>query len=177
MRYPGKEHLYVERGEPHADGYTGDLIKEVQLVQNLYLRGDLAETGLDLLKKTASAEILELSANCMVYYAWQKRLQSEAVDATDAAYVRSALLVIADNLNKYFGEFPDAQVVYGQAFPETKSAVYSRLLETQWLPILAESTRRLAWFAEESGYERSLTEVLKWARRIPAGQIWTAISY
>jgi hypothetical protein len=170
MRYPGKYQLYLDRGEPYGDDSMSRLVQQVQLAQDLYRRGDLAEAGWDLLNSIAYTKWIELSASCLTFYAWQERLQRENHDNPLA---REQWLTIANNLNKYFGDLPDPQIIYGQAYPDQAAPIYTRLLESNQVPILAESTRRLARFAEENHYPHSA--VVRWARRIPASEMWTAI--
>jgi hypothetical protein len=168
MRYPGRDQLYIKRGEPLGDPSMSRLVRRVQLTQDLYRSGDLTEAGWDLLDDIANTKFFELSASCLAFYAWQERLQQKG---QDEPYVREKWYIIANNLYRYFGELPDPQIIYGQAYPEQVPAIYPRLLESNQVPILAESARRLARFASEHGFNRAA--VMRWARRIPVGQIWT----
>jgi hypothetical protein len=170
MRYPGKDQLYINRGEPPGDTSMSRLVKHVQLTQDLYRRGDLAEAGWDLLDEIAYTKWFELSASCLAFYAWQERIQREGQENSQE---REKLFIIANNLYRYFGELPDPQVIYGQAYPEQATAIYTRLLESNQVPILAESSRLLERFAIEHGFTQAA--LTRWARRIPVGQIWTVI--
>lgn len=172
MPFPGKAQLYIDRGEPHTDPSVSRLVKNVRITQDLYRSSDLATASWGLLDEIAYTKWLELSASCLAFYAWQERLQQEGQDNSDA---REKWLLIADNLHHYFSDLPDPEVIFGQAYPDQSEAVYTRLLEADQVPILAESARRLALYAEQRDFNQAA--VVRWARRIPAGQMWSVISH
>jgi hypothetical protein len=74
------------------------------------------------------------------------------------------------NLETYFGDLPDVQVVLALEDPDRRSLM-NELLVNRTQPLLARSARALADYAIEYGDEDHA--LVRAVRRIPAGQEWT----
>jgi len=163
LRYPGRDELYDDELNPHIP--PGRANREIQLGQKLYQSGELFKNPPHgLLEAVAYAKWTDPVLSCMGFYAWMvnpKNLRE--------SFVRE----IARNLNRFFGNLPDSRVIYGQVFDKERKQIYLDLISENHLPILAESARILARFAEENGNPNAA--VVQAVRRIPAGEIWTVI--
>lgn len=168
MRLPGRNELYQDEFMPNVS--YGRLLREVQLGQQLYRSGELVSQALspegsDLMRELLYAKWSDPILSCMGFFGLQR----------DSHHFSEPWLLeqTARNLNGLFGELPDSRVAYGLEFEEERDAVYAQLLTQDDVPVLAESARILARYAERHGGDAA--RVARIARRIPANEIWSLI--
>jgi hypothetical protein len=164
LRLPGREDLYRQELAPHVP--YGRMLRELQLGQQLYKSDEMLELRRsDLGMELVYAKWTDPVLGCMAFYAWRgEALRSGR--AEEYLYRHTA-----KNLNRFFPGLPDSRVIYGQVFEKKREEVYAQLLKEGALPVLAESTRLLAAWAEEKDDKDAA--VVKAARRVKLGQPWT----
>jgi hypothetical protein len=160
--------MYEDELSPHIS--PARTLREIQLGQRLYRSGELLKApDLHTLQMAAYAKWTDPVISCMSYYAWEKRLETGSRSERHSA--KRQMNIMARNLKHYFGDLADSRVIFGQFYEKQRQEIYQDLLAKDQVPILAESARRLASFALENGWPQA--GVVRLARRIPAGEIWT----
>ncbi len=164
LRLPGREALYQQETVPYVS--YGRMLRELQMGQQLYKSSEMLELqrsglGMELVYAKWTDPVL----GCMAFYAWQAEV-ARTGENQQGLYRQTA-----ENLNRFFPGLPDSRVIYGQVFAAKRDEVYTQLLAEGALPVLAESTRLLAGWAEAHG--RADAAVVQAARRVKLGQPWT----
>ncbi len=168
LRLPNRPDLYTQELVP--DLPYGRMVRELQLGQQLYRSGELVEQKFSGSLSKALTNLLYAKwtdpiLSCMGFLAWQRYDQTPS-----HSEVLPLLRETATNLERYFSGLPDTWIVYGLAFPEERVVVFDSLLRWDRVPVLAESVRILAGYAEEAG--RPDAPVVLFARRMSVGQSW-----
>jgi hypothetical protein len=165
LRLPGQDHLYYQEHSLYIP--YGKMLRELQLGQQLYESGELLDAphegyAMELVYAKWTDPIL----GAMGYHAWH--------NVSEGRPNRGGVMeTTASNMYQFFGELPDAQVVYGLQFERDRERVFQQMLTTGVSPILAESTRQLAHWAMTAGNSQSF--IAEIARHIRAGQPWTVL--
>ncbi len=173
LRFPGREELY--RNELIPDISYGRMVRELQLGQLAYRSGELLpslerekQEGSEMAFLLLHAKWTDPILSCMAYFDIARRRAAGILPSPEQ--FDWILEETARNLERFF-PIPDSRVIYGMQFEAHREGVWGELLDTGEIPVLAESARRLASFAEEAG--RGTAPVVEAARRIPMEQIWT----
>ncbi|MDT5271383.1 MAG: Caspase domain [Acidobacteriota bacterium] len=177
LRLPGRPELYADEKEPEVP--YGRMVRELQLGQQLYRSGELIEQKFKgrlsgALDNLLRAKWTDPVVSCMAYLAWRRYAETQPEQSeSNATEFNSALLEAASNLHKYFYGLPDSHLVFGLAFPEQQTIEFGYLLDMNRVPVLAESARILASYAEETGREDAA--VVRVARRMSVRQSWASV--
>jgi hypothetical protein len=173
LRFPGRDDLYGDELVPHVS--YGRMLRDLQLGQQLYRRGDLlgglkkaAEAGSQTAPYLLYAKWMDPVLSCMAYFECLRQKEHEG--PVDKNWLMDAT---ARNLNRFFTELPDSRVIYGLWFPGEREPIFARLLENGEIPVLAASAQHLASYAEEQG--KADAPVAEISRRIAPDQVWTVV--
>ncbi len=174
LRLPGRDEFYTDERVRHVP--YARLLRELTLGQQLYRSGQLYGPGLgvpwsDPLRELLYAKWSDPVLSCMAFFALKRAGERRA--ASDPAAERWLMDETARNLEHFFGQLPDSRVAHGLAFEADRERDFSGLLDANELPLLAESTRHLARYAEASG--RTEARVVEVANRIRTEQIWSLV--
>jgi hypothetical protein len=177
LRLPGRDDLYSHEEVPHIS--YGRMVHELQLGQQLYRSGELitvnqrlSEQGYETATSLLYAKWTDPILGCMAYYTRRRADEMGPAPGQGEREMdenRALMQTTAHNLFHYFGELPDARVIYGLDQGQMGEDILADLIAGGEIPVLAESTRRLAGLAQD----RVLSRL---ARSIPIDQIWTLTS-
>jgi len=181
LRFPNRDILYSYELVPHVT--YGRMIRDLQLGQKLFESGELlnegmVQTSIEALEDLLLAKWTDPVLSCMGYYAIRSSLETGKIQCEPR--ISDLVDRTARNLFRFFGTIPDSVIIYGEVIEEErdprvnsqlKDQLYRDLLAIGGIPLLAESTRRLAGYATMKGLDNH--PVVEIARRIPPDQIWT----
>jgi hypothetical protein len=158
LRYPDR--AYPD--EPAPEIPYAEMVRTLQIAQQLYKSGDLVAVHAGLIPDLLYGKWTDPVLGCTGFFA--KRSVGAEADFLPPGLMEEAVR----NLGRYFGVVPDVSVVRAIALDEPP--LLDDLLDRRIVPLLGESVRELAAYAQARG--DSDHPIVTMARRVSRDQPW-----